>query len=75
VPPPPPENALHEEFETMAEDEVDDDVDVSADIGADGGDADEDGEGDDDAFAELDEALATEAPDKPERRFFRRRSS
>jgi hypothetical protein len=70
VPPSPPESALHEEFETMAADEVDNDVDVSADIGADGGD-----EGDDDAFAELDEALAAEAPDKPERRFFRRRSS
>jgi hypothetical protein len=69
VPPPPPESALHEEFETMAADEVDD-------VGADGGGRGRDGdEGDDDAFAELDEALAAEAPDKPERRFFRRRSS
>ena len=29
----------------------------------------------DGAFAELDAALAAEAPDKPQRRFFRRRSS
>jgi hypothetical protein len=89
-PPPRPEGALHEEFDTMAADGVDDveladagaDVEVDADVEGEGyaggdGDADTgaDGEGDDDAFAELDEALAAEAPDKPERRFFRRRSS
>ena len=66
----PEDGVLHEEFEADDVDADDDDVDDVDDVD----DADE-GEGDDDAFAELDEALAAEAPDKPERRFFRRRSS
>jgi hypothetical protein len=76
VPPPRSEGALHEEFGTMAADVVGDDVDAADfDLGAGDREDEVDGEGDDDAFAELDEALAAEAPDKPERRFFRRRSS
>ena len=70
APPAPPEAALHEEFEDDFEDDV---VDEVGDSGEDSDSAE--GEDEDGAFAELDAALAAEAPDKPERRFFRRRSS
>jgi len=66
APPAPPEPAPHEEFEDDFEDDV---VDEG------GGEDSGEGEDEDGAFAELDAALAAEAPDKPERRFFRRRSS
>ena len=69
-PPAPPEPAPHEEFEDDFEDDV-----VDEGGGEDSGEDSGEGEDEDGAFAELDAALAAEAPDKPERRFFRRRSS
>jgi hypothetical protein len=70
APSPLPERALREEFEATAADGVEDEVDVEdEDV------VEDEGDGEDDAFAELDAALVAEAPDEPERRFFRRRSS
>jgi len=62
------EFALHEEFE---DEDLVDEVKAADKVE----EVDEvDAEDDDDAMAELDAALAAEAPEKPERRLFRRKS-
>ena len=72
------EDAGEWEGSSLALDQEFDDEDDAAvdehDVVSPAGPADDTDDQDDDAFAELDAALAAEAPDMPERRLFRRKS-